>query len=208
LSDNLVMRRAKTPVADVATVLSAQIRRELQTAAGNALLSRTEQAKALPYVQEAASEIRAENGPGARVSVDALESKLVGKALRLIDSVNHKGPAYLSKKEATSAFRSGGRLGEVVLRAYEVASGNGVNVDEIARARIAQNSSQDSVVKVFASEQEAYGYVEPNGNPVAWVVPETSDLLKKTFLLGRNDLWVERIEIDRLSGAITVLDEH
>jgi hypothetical protein len=201
----------KTKVTDVSTVLRAMVRREAQQAAGsNAVLSRAEQAKATPAVRAAAEAVRAAGGPRARVSVDAIEREFTDAALKLIGAVNAPGPggSFLSKAEATAAFKKDPQLGGPVLRAYEIASGHGLNVDALATERAMNGLDDESVFKVFATETEAVNYRDPNGLQVLWLVVTQDALLSKTYVSGRNDLWSQRFEIDKVTGAIAVTHEH
>jgi hypothetical protein len=206
------MPRARTSVSDVSTVLAQQLRAELRDAAGgNTLLSRTEQRTAMPHIKDAADELRDAGGPGARVTVDALEANLHAKAMRLIDTVNQtSGPGAhtLSRKEAHTARDISPHVGEAVLRAYQVASGNAADVDAIAASRVNQSLPADTVFKTFASEAEATSYQDPDGKQVWWLVAERDTVRTKSFVAGRNDLWAERFDIDRLSGVVTVTAEH
>lgn len=203
------MARARTTVTDVSTLLQAQLRRELATAAGpNKILSKAEEANASPLVKEAAEALREK---GKRLTTDALEKDLTARAKKLIGSVNQPagaGAALLSHDEARAASRKGGHLGAALLRAYEVAAGNGPDVDAIATARASAGLDDESVFKTFPSETAAYAYADPEGRHVRWLVPESETVLSRTFLAGRNDLWSERFEVDRLTGAITILAEH
>ena len=206
------MRRAKTSVSDVSTVMTHQIRRDLAAAAGqNNVLSRAEQTKASPAIQDAADAIRRAGGPGTRVFTDAVERNLQDQALKLIGAVNQSsgsGAAHLSRTEAQAASRQGGRVGELVLRAYEVASGQGPDVDTVAKSRVTAGMDVDTVFKTFATEAEATAYQDPAGQHVVWLVAVEDTLLKKTFVSGRNDLWSQRFEVDRLTSVVTVLAEH
>lgn len=66
----------------------------------------------------------------------------------------------------------------------------------------------DTVFKTFKTELEAMNYRDPKGRQVAWLVRSTDELLKNTYVSGRNDLWALRFEVDKLSGALTVTHEH
>lgn len=203
------MTRAKTTVADVSTVLRAIIRRDAQQAAGpNAVLSRAEQAKASPAVQAAANAVRAAGGPNARVTVDAIEKQVSDAAQRLLGSVNTVGQAWLSKGEAGAALKADASLGKPVLQAYEIASGGGLDVDAMAAARVSTGLDPDMQFKIFATVAEAERYQDPDGNQVTWLVATEKTLLTRTFVSGRNDLWAQKFEIDRITGAVAILAEH
>lgn len=202
-------RAHKTTVADVSTVLRAIIRRDAQQAAGtNAVLSRTEQAKASPAVQAAADALRAAGGKNARVTVDAIEQEVSSAAARLIGTVNTAGTSWLSKTEAAAAAQRDPKVGGPVLQAYEIASGGGLDVDGMAKARVYDGLDPEMKFKTFATVEEAERYQDPDGFQVTWLVPTGSTLLSKTFVSGRNDLWAQKFEIDRITGAVAILAEH
>ena len=202
-------RAHKTSVADVSNVLRAIIRRDAQKAAGpNAVLSRAEQAKASPAVQAAADALRAAGGKNARVTVDAIETEVSNAAARLIGTVNTAGTSWLSKTEATAAAQRDPKVGAPVLQAYEIASGGGLDVDAMATARVWDGQDPEMKFKTFATVAEAERYQDPDGFQVSWLVPVSSTLLSKTFVSGRNDLWAQKFEIDRITGAIAILAEH
>lgn len=203
----------RTSVADVSTVLSALIRRDATKAAGsNAVLSRAEEAKASPAVQAAAQAVRAAKGKNARVTVDAIEAAVSTAAQKLIGEVNKpgSGAAYLSKVEAAAVAQRDPKLGAPVLQAYEIASGHGIDVDGIATKRVRDQISGDPDMrfKTFASVAEAERYQDPDGNQVVWLVEVENTLLTKTFVSGRNDLWAQKFELDKVTGALAILAEH
>lgn len=205
-------RAHKTTVADVSTVLRAIIRRDAQKAAGtNTVLSRAEQAKASPAVQAAADSLRAAGGKNARVTIDAIdaiENEASNAAARLIGTVNTAGTSWLSKTEATAAAQRDPKLGAPVLQAYEIASGGGLDVDAMAQSRAWDGLDPEVKFKTFATVEEAERYQDPDGFQVSWVVATGSTLLNKTFVSGRNDLWAQKFEIDRITGAVAILAEH
>ncbi len=202
-------RAHRTSVADVTNVLSAIIRRDAQKAAGpNAVLSRAEQAKASPAVQAAADALRAAGGKNARVTVDAIEKEVSNAAAKLIGTVNTTGATWLSKTEATAAAQRDPKVGAPVLQAYEIASGGGLDVDAMATSRVWNGDDPEVKFKIFTTVEEAERYQDPDGFQVAWLVPVSSTLLSKTFVSGRNDLWAQKFEIDRITGAVAVLQEH
>lgn len=189
-------------------MLSAILKRDLAVAAGkNGVLSRAEDLNAPKYLRAAADEVRAAR-PRARVTLDSVEPEVVRRARSLIAEVNRTGAETLSKVEATAAFKRNPIFGEAVLRAYEVASGNGLDVDALAENRVTRNLGNDAVFKVFRAEAEAMAYQDPDGREVSWLVRLEDGLLKSRYVSGRNDLWAERFEIDRLSGQVTVTGEH
>lgn len=200
-----------TLVSDVMTVLARQARIDASAAAGNTTLSKDEQARAARDVADAAQEIRDDGGRGTRVTVDAIETKIEDKARALIGTVNQSsgtGAQSLSHAEAVRAWKTGAPVGESVLRAYEVASGNGINVDAIAALHVNGGLGPDAVFHTFASEDAATRHVDPDSRSVLWLVPLEDSLLKKSYVSGRNDLWAQRFEVDRLTGVLTVTHEH
>jgi hypothetical protein len=199
-------RRARTSVDQVSTVLSAILKRDHAAAAGrNGVLSRAEDVNAPKYLRAAADQVRALR-PRARVTVDAVEPELLSRARALIAQVNRTGAETLSKAEATAAFKRDPIFGEAVLHAYEVASGNGLDVDSLAQTHVTWN--RDLPLKVFRTEAEAMAHQEPDGAEFAWLVRLEDGLLKNRYVSGRNDLWAQRFEIDRLTGVVTVTAEH
>lgn len=199
-------------VSDVKTALAASIHTDVKAAVGaNTLLSLAEQQRAPEAVKAAAVELRQAGGPHARVTADGLEKNILDKALQLIGSVNQgsgSGAAFLSKKEAQAAQQKHPQLGQLVMRAFEVASSKGVDVDAIALARVRPDPVDDVAFKTFATMDEAMHYADPDGRQVAWLVEESASADKKVYLSGRNDLWAQRFEVDRKTGAITVTAEH
>ncbi|GEM_PF-1625580 len=202
----------RTTVADVSNVLRAMVRREAEQAAGsNKVLSRTEQAKVSPALKAAAEAVRAKGGPNARVTIDALEKQVSEDALRLIGTVNKPGPggALLSKAEATAAFKSDPAMGKPVLQAYEIASGHGIDTDSIIRERVTRDMDPaESSFKVFASLTEAENYRNPDDLHTSWYVVTQDSLLSRSYTVGRDDLWSQKLEVDKVTGAIAVLGEH
>jgi hypothetical protein len=55
---------------------------------------------------------------------------------------------------------------------------------------------------------EAESYVDPMGRSVHWLVRDGEDELAVEFTAGTNDLWAQRIGIDKASCEITILGEH
>ncbi|MFZ5438591.1 MAG: hypothetical protein ACOZQL_01215 [Myxococcota bacterium] len=202
----------KTSVADVSNVLRALVRREAVKAAGsNRVLSKTEEAKASPLLQAAAKAVRAAGGPNARVTVDELEQQVSQVAARLIGSVNQPtgaGAPYLTRAEASAAMQRDPLFGEPVLQAWEVAAGQGLDTDAIAKQRVATGLDSDTRFKKFATVAEAERYQDPHGRHTVWVVEVASSLLSRTYVSGRDDLWAQKFEVDRITGAVSVLAEH
>lgn len=205
------MTKVRARVSDVLTVFGAQQAREVALVAGNNVLSRAEQAKAAPHIAQAADALRAEGR--SRVTTDALQDKLMEQARALIGGVNQSsgsGAAVLSKTEADRAAARNPVLGLRVLAAYEVARGGGPNVDGIARERVSAGVTEptEQVFKEFATEEEAVRYQDPDGRRVTWLVKEKDGLLKNSYVWGRDDMWAERFDIDRLDGSVTTTGEH
>lgn len=201
-----------TSIANISTVLTERVKRDLAAAAGsNGILSKAEQAKAPDYVKKAADELRQAN-PNARVTVSSMETVISKKALDLIGEVNQpsgNGKKTLTQAEADAAARRDASLGYAVLEAFQVVSGKGgLNEDDIAKKHVNTGFDPDTVFKTFKTEHEAMNYRDPKGRQVAWLVRSTDELLKNTYVSGRNDLWAQRFEVDKLSGALTVTHEH
>lgn len=199
----------KTTVANLSTVVQARVQRDLKAAAGtNGVLSKAEQKKAPEYLQRAADEFRQAN-PGKRVSVGALETLVTKQAKDLIGAVNQPkgaGSTVVSQAEAKEAARRDATLGFAVLEAYRVVSGQGV--EAIVKQHVAPTLDEDSVYRTFKTENEAMNAHDANGRHIVWSVRTEEGLLKDTYVSGKNDLWAQRFEVDKLSGAITITGEH
>ncbi len=66
------------------------------------------------------------------------------------------------------------------------------------------------VRKVFATEAAAYAWQQanlPNGG-LEWLAHDGETILSARFVEGSNDLWSQRFDIDRVTGAVTVTHEH
>lgn len=204
------MPKVRTTVENVSTVLKALVKRDLAAAAGtNGVLSRAEQAKAPKYLSDAANVLRAQK-PNARITVDAMEAFVATRANQLIGEVNQprgSGAATLSKTEAAAALAREPSLGFAVMEAYQIASGSGVSVDTIAQSRASQ-VDDDTTFKKFATEAEAVNYRDPDGKQVSWLVRTGDSLLSSSYVSGRNDLWAQRFDVDKRTGAVTVTHEH
>jgi hypothetical protein len=202
----------KTSVADVSHVLRAIVRREAAQSAGtNTVLSKAEEAKASPLLQAAAKAVRAAQGPNARVTVDELEAQISTVAARLIGTVNQPkgaGAPWVTKVEATAAMQADPVFGKPVLQAWEIAADQGLDVGAIAKQRVGGDLDADSTFKTFKTVEEAERYQDPRGRQVAWLVEVASSTLSKTYVSGRNDLWAQKFEIDKITGAIAILAEH
>jgi hypothetical protein len=66
----------------------------------------------------------------------------------------------------------------------------------------------DEVFLRFATETEASNFIEPNGKHVRWLVVEGETSTTKSFVSGSNDLWSQRFDIDKRTGALTITGEH
>lgn len=207
------MTITRARIADVQTAVQPLLRQDVTAAAGNnTLLSRAEQAAAPAHVQAAAEQVRTAGGPGARVTVDAVEQVLGQQARALIASVNQptgSGAAFLSLAEAQAAAARNPPLGAQVLRARELVLGKAVDVDGIAAARVrAQLAGNDGIFKTFATLQEAEGFRGPVDTTVFWLVVEGESSTTKSFVQGRNDLWAERFDVSKVDGSVVVTAEH
>ncbi len=198
--------RTKTPVADVSTVVSRLVQRDFAAAAkSNTVLSKTEQKSAKPYVRAAAEEIRKQK-PGALVKLDAMEAAVAPRALSLIAEVNQAGGSgakTLSQTEAKAAFKKDPVYGELILEAYEIASGRKADVDAVAEAYVSGGLDPDYTFRRFNTEAEALAWGERGANRV-WLARGNDG----AFVSGRNDLWSQRFTVDQVTGAVTVTHEH
>lgn len=204
------MPKVQTTVAKVSTVLKALVKRDLEAAAGaNGVLSRAEQANVPKYLSDAANELRAAK-PNARITVDAMEAFVATRATQLIGAVNQtsgSGAATLSKAEATAAAKREPNLGFAVMEAYQIVSGTGVSVDGIAEKRASQ-VDDETVFRKFATQAEAERAQDPDGKHVSWLVKTSDGLLSASYVSGKNDLWAQRFDVDKRTGAVTVTHEH
>jgi hypothetical protein len=202
---------ARTTLSQVSAVLTERVRRDLKAAAGaNGVLSKAEQASAPAYVKTIADEFRKAN-PKARVTVGSMETLITKKALNLIGEVNQprgSGAASLTQAEAKAVAKRDATLGYTVLEAWQVVAGKGLDVDDVAKKLVRDGMDSETTFKMFTTEAEAERYQDPKGRQVRWLVRTGSDLLKNTYVSGRNDLWNQRFEIDKLSGAVTITGEH
>lgn len=200
-------------VDDVSQKLAILLRADASAAAhGNALVSRAEQARAPSHVDDAAADVRAAGGVGARVSVDDVDTMLRARAAALIASVNQStgsGKAFLSKAEAQAAAALDPSLGGQVLRAWEITRSGGIDVDGIAKAHAipAVLEPEERFMK-FATESEAERFREPSGLHVKWLVVTGETSTTKSFTSGSNDLWSQRFDVSKLDGSIVITAEH
>ncbi len=197
-------------LVDVKAALAGLLRDDaLAAAAGNALVSRTEQEKAPAHVSAAADAVRTAGGPGVRVSVEALSAALVAQADAFIANVNQpagSGAGFLSKREVEGIIAQNAALGGRVQRAYEIALRGSVDVDAIARARVP--TAPDELFMMFSAEAEAENFRDPQQRTVRWLVVTGETAATKSYVIGFNDLWAERFDINKADGAITVTGEH
>lgn len=131
--------------------------------------------------------------------------------MKLIGAVNEPGlgGGLLSKAEATAAFKHDPAMGKPVLQAYEIASGHGIDLDGIIKSRVTRDlDPSETSFKVFASETEAENYRNPDSLHTVWYVKTGDSLLSSTYTVGRDDLWSQKLEVDKVTGAIAVRHEH
>lgn len=195
----------------MSTVTRELIRREAQGfARGNSLLSLSEQSTASRSVRATAEMLRQQGGPGTRVTVNAIEDAFTERVEQLMTSVGGSGVdgLYLSADELAAAASRDSTVTPILSMAYITAAGKGLDVDAVAAQRVGGGLDADSVFKTFTSTEEAMQFVDPQGRSVVWLVPVADGLLKKSFVAGRNDLWAQHFEVDRLDGEVSVTREH
>jgi hypothetical protein len=202
---------ARAKIVDVNAALASLLREDAELAAnGNRQISKAEASASPAHVQAASEALRASGV--SRVSVDALTAQLSQNAAKLIGSVNQasgSGAPFLSKSEATAAAANDPALGARVLKAYEIVLGKSVDVDAIARARVApQADDGNGVFHVFTSEQAGERFPAPVDKQSYWLVPTGESASSKSFVQGVNDLWSVRFDVDKVTGAVTVTGEH
>lgn len=205
------MSPIRARLTDVQATAAKLLAGDAQASAGsNTLLSRDEQAKAPAHVQAAATALR--GTPGARVTVDALEARLAEDARSLIAGVNQSsgsGRTWVSQAEVRAAEAADPALGGRVLKAWAITTGRAADVDAVAIEKVSSMvSDADSVFKQFSSEMTAMSFQDPKGRQTVWLVKTGEDAGKSSYVLGRNDLWAERFDVDATSGAITTTGEH
>lgn len=114
----------RATTAEVLTRTRDALRAEAQTAAGNALLSKSEQDALAPsLLKDAAMAVRAQGGSGARVEVDALVLEASRQLEALLGSVNTRGPGAVSQAEVRALHSANADAGLRVARAYELITG-------------------------------------------------------------------------------------
>ncbi|MBL8954377.1 MAG: hypothetical protein JNK82_26605 [Myxococcaceae bacterium] len=203
----MTVRRAKTTVNDVSTVAKALIERDFKAAAkSNGVLSKVEQKEARAYVRAAADEVRKQQ-PGKHVQLDELAAQVAPRTQALMSEFNQPagaGANLLSKAEANAAFKKDPVYGELVLEAYEIASGNGLDVDALALAKVERSLGLDpgEQITVYPTLHEA------ERSSGGWLVRLDDGLLKNKYVYGKNDLWHAEFDVDRLTGEISVTREH
>lgn len=219
-------------VSDVRAALTTLLHDDVARVAINTLMSKSEQASAPIDIRDAAQRVRTAAaaaaggfglGVGARVHVDEVEQELLQAALRLIGVVNQpsgSGKAFLSRAEVDSVVALDPLLGGRVQKAWQIVRAApvtpvtpvtpvDVDVDVIARAHAIPTSlPADEVFLRFASENEAANYVEPSGKTVRWLVVERDTASSTSFVSGTNDLWSQRFDVDKRTGAVTITAEH
>ncbi len=115
------MTRVKT--GDAREALHQLIGEKAREAAGtNTLVSKDEEKALDPFLGRAAQAIRAEGGKGARISVDALETRAASSAAQAWDKANPPGngtnSTYLSQKELQAIAQEDPALGALSKLAY------------------------------------------------------------------------------------------
>lgn len=199
-------------VSDVRAALTTLLHDDVARVAINTLVSRSEQARAPSDIAAAARDVRATGGAGARVHTRDVEERLLQGALRLIGVVNQPsgpGMSLLSKAEVDSIVTNDPIAGARVQKAWQIARGGSVDVDAIAQAHAVPAAlGSDEVFLRFATESEAANFVQPEGKHVRWLVVEGETSSTKSFVSGANDLWSQRFDVDKRTGAITVTGEH
>jgi hypothetical protein len=70
------------------------------------------------------------------------------------------------------------------------------------------HGGEDVVDVEVTTAQEGETYVDSLGRTVHWLVRDAEDALSVEFVTGVNDLWAERIGIDKATCELTVLGEH
>jgi hypothetical protein len=207
------MTTIRPRLADVQSQLGTLLRADSEAAAnGNGLVSRAEQTAAPAHVQQAAELVRAQGGPGTRVTVDALDTALGQQAQALLAQVNQgsgSGAPFLSLAEAEKAAALNPALGGRVMKARDIVLNKGVDTDGIARALVrAQLAGNDGIFKTFATLTEAENFRGPADKSVFWLVVTGETPATKSYVQGRNDLWSERFDISKSDGTVTVTAQH
>jgi len=201
----VTVRRPRTTVQDVSTVVKRLVERDFAAAAkSNGVLSKVEQKTARAYVRAAADEVRRQK-PGTLVKLDAMEAAVAPRTealMRQLNQASGPGAQTLSQTEAKAAFKNDPVYGELILEAYEIASGNGFDVEALAVQYASNGLDPGETLQRFATLAEA----ERSSGP--WLVRHEDGLLKNTYFVGKNDLWSQKFEVDRLTGAIAVTAEH
>jgi hypothetical protein len=122
----------RVPVTSVLQSVRQQLAQEAAAAAGNALLSRTEQDQLGEGVlKEAAEALRTEGGPGTRVSTEALVDKALDRVAALLGGVNQgSGPGafIVSQAEVQTLATTHRDAGVRVARAYELITGKKIDL--------------------------------------------------------------------------------
>ena len=187
------------------------IYRQTRLAAGpNEILSKKEQTKAPGYIQESAAQLREDGGSGTRVQIHPLDAHVSGRMWAVLESVNQKsgpGRAYVSKSERDAAA-SDPSFGPLIARAWQVAVGEVADVDRIAEIRAQEGLDPKHRFIAFSSESAASSFRDPQGRSVTWLVKTAEDESKASYVRGRDDLWVERFDVNMKTGAVTTTAEH
>jgi hypothetical protein len=209
----MIMSSVRAPVSAVTTQLATLLRDDVEAVAnGNTLISQAEQASAPGHVRAAAETIRSQGGPGARVAVDAVERLLNSQAQALIGAVNQptgSGTPFLSLAEAEAAAAQHPALGARVMKARDIVLSRGADTDSVARGVVrAAMAGSTGIFKTFASESDAANFRGPPNRSVYWLVATSETATSKSCTHGRNDLWAERFDVSKTTGAVTVTAQH
>lgn len=114
---------------DVISRARDALRADAQAAAGNALLSQSEQGGLAPgLLLDAAVAVRTQGGSGARVEVDALVMEASRQLEALLGTVNTSGPSAVSQAEVRALHRANADAGMRVARAYELITGRHIDL--------------------------------------------------------------------------------
>jgi hypothetical protein len=94
-----------------------------------------------------------------------------------------------------------------VERTWRLESQKGLcNPQLVARAQAF--TATDGTFTEYATEALAERGPSSDGNPNRWLVRIAETDKVATFASGTNDLWAQRFEVDKLTCALTVTEEH
>ncbi len=162
----------RSATADILIRVNRRLAFDARSAAGsNNLVSRPEQDR-LPdaLMKNAADDLRAKGGRGARVEVDALVGEASGQIEALLRQVNQRsgtGASWVSAPEVRALLALNRDAGKRVARAYELITGKRITIPEEAQAsaldaaRIAQIAS---AARAVAMSGDMMNGEIPHGN--------------------------------------------